>query len=966
MANSNSEHDRDNEREVIPEGDISEVHSEEVSVDKMNPEHLLEKYPELARELKNLFHWIASHHSGKKGLEDDPLDDWLNGSVGRNIGDFKIIRELGSGGMARVFEAEQKSLKRVVALKVLAPHFSLSDKALLKFQREAVAGGRQKHPGIVSVYATGEHDGVHYIVQELVEGGRTLADEFLDYSKSGNLHRGHYNRMAGIIAGVAEALAHAHSSGVIHRDVKPSNILITLEGRPKITDFGLARVDNFLSLSQSGDLSGTPYYMSPEQVQLRRGTIDHRTDIFSLGVTLYKALTLKRPFEGTSSHEVTKKIMSHVPVEPRNVNHRVSRDLSIICMKAIEKDPNRRYQTMTEFSEDLRSYLAGEPISARPMGRIRKSFHWIRRNKIYSLTAAASLLVMAMIAMIALDIYKKNQEEHRIIENRYKLGRETLGWPNFFRRDDPGYLYTRSDPSDPGGYMLQAIFDIESGQLETAVQKLDECIAKCKLNKSVFLEKDAHYLLAVARHRLADGMEDDLKKASLRKEADFHLNQIGKYDPLSLNALVWHEEEDRDLTETGMEKWFLRPIKLNSEHFLVHMYQGLLQFDVLYKGGERRDFEDAIKHLECALKLQPENMTALTILGRIKYFFARFYNLIWLLDDVIMQLDKAIEVSGDSPFHLSAITLGQVWLLRGNNEKALKYYLRSLGDARGSITYIHNVYRGIGTIYAREGRFVEAQEQFEKALKIVPEDSNTNLALSNFLLHQGHNAEALEYAKKAMERFSLDTQTKYPTRLASPFLMCARIYLAQNKYSEALKCLCAMSDSSNAIHSPRDLSFGCFLIATFPEEEFSKTHEDLHPIRVANNLANHAGFDAKDSPVCLSALGTAAYLNGKYRQAHDYFKMALKEMERWPEETRKYYWPADAHIFFELAMVHAKLSMESLDGKADHAEARKYYEKAETIYQTSSKFTTYEYADIIDRIRDSARGMFSESLKTSY
>ncbi|MHC4943470.1 MAG: protein kinase domain-containing protein [Planctomycetota bacterium] len=892
--------------------------------------------------------------------------DWLAGSVGRVIGDFKIIRELGSGGMARVYEAEQISLKRVVALKVLSPHFSLSDKAVLKFQREAVAGGRQKHPGIVSVYATGEDDGTHFIVQELVEGGRTLADEFQDYSNLGTLPRGYFRRMAGIIANVAEALEHSHASGVIHRDVKPTNILLTPEGRPKITDFGLARVEDFLSLSQSGDFSGTPYYMSPEQVEMRRGAIDHRTDIFSLGVTLYKALTLRRPFDGANSREVTKKILSHAPGEPRKVNPRVSKDLSIICMKAMEKDPNHRYQTMAEFAEDLRRFLAGEPISARPAGRIRKSVSWVRRNKIYSLTAAATLLVLIVLATLSIEIYKQKQEERRIIENRYKLGTETLGWPNFFRRDDPGHLYTRSDPSDPGGYMLQAIFAIESGQLEAAVDKLEECIDKCKMSKVPFLEKDAHYLLAVVKHRLAEGLEKELEKEKFRAEADFELDQVGVYDPLSPETLVWHEGDHRSLDGTGMEKWFLRPIKLNSEHFLVHLYHGLLQFEVLYKGGERRDFEDAIEHLEIALKYQPENLTVLTILGRIKYFFARFYNLIELLDDACLKLEKAIELAGDSPFHLTAITLGQAWLLRGDNDRALKYFSRSLEDANGRIVYIHNVYRGIGTIYARQGRFEEALEQYTEAQRIVPDDSNTNLALARYYLHQDSNAAALKYAKQAMARVSNDTRTKYPTRLASAFLMCARVYLAREEYSEALKSLCAMSDSSNAIHSPRDLSFGCFLVATFPEEELLKRHDDLQPIRVANNLANHAGFEARDSPICLTALGTAAYLDGKHHKALDLLKAAQKEMEKWPEEIRKYYWPADAHIFYALAMVHSKLSLDSPAGELEEAKAREYYEKAEEIYQSSSRLTVYEYADIIDRIRNKAMETFSEAVKISY
>jgi tetratricopeptide (TPR) repeat protein/tRNA A-37 threonylcarbamoyl transferase component Bud32 len=315
------------------------------------------------------------------------------------MGDFRIIRMIGKGGMATVYEAEQISLKRRVALKVLPGHLSLHDEAVKRFRREAEAGGRQSHPGIVAIFAVGEHDGSHYIAEELIEGETSLADLLEEYRQEKTLPLGYYQRGAQIILEVAEALQHAHEAGVIHRDVKPSNVLITPDGRPKVSDFGLAKVEDALALSRTGEFIGTPFYMSPEQAMSRRIGIDHRTDIYSLGVSLYELLTLKRPFEGKTSKEVLKKIIFFEAKNPNKLNARVPRDLSTICMKAMEKNPLKRYQTMAELKEDLNRYLHGEVILARPAGAAARTGKWIRRHP-----AAASVAGVLIVSALAIAL----------------------------------------------------------------------------------------------------------------------------------------------------------------------------------------------------------------------------------------------------------------------------------------------------------------------------------------------------------------------------------------------------------------------------------------------------------------------------------------------------------------------------------------------------------------------------------
>jgi len=341
-------------------------------------------------------------------------------AIPRTIGDFHIIREIGRGGMGTVYEAEQISLKRRVALKVLPSHLSFSDEAVQKFRREAEAGGRQSHSGIVAVYAVGEEGGIHYIAQEIVAGGFTLADMLDEFREQSEQPPGYFRDTAQLIARIADALEHAHDSGVIHRDIKPSNILLTDDGQPKVTDFGLAKVEDALALSRSGDFAGTPYYMSPEQAMSRRMGIDHRTDIFSLGVTLYEVLTLERPFLGETSHEVLKRILLFDPASPHKENPRVPRDLSTVCLKAMEKAPEKRYQSMKEFSDDLRRFLSGDVILAKPAGLHVRIWKRAKRNPVVSAAAGVAVLAIMTFSVVVPWVIAAQREAANIVIEKEK------------------------------------------------------------------------------------------------------------------------------------------------------------------------------------------------------------------------------------------------------------------------------------------------------------------------------------------------------------------------------------------------------------------------------------------------------------------------------------------------------------------------------------------------------------------
>ena len=321
--------------------------------------------------------------------------------VGSQFGEFELIRELGKGGMGVVWEALDRSLLRRVALKILPINVELIPQALLRFRREAQAGGRVSHSGIVAIHAFGQHAGTHFIAQELVADGQTLAHLIEERRRQAEVPDGYYPEVARMFVRVADALQVVHGAGVVHRDIKPSNILIGEEGSPKVADFGLAHVEDALVLSRTGNFAGTPFYMSPEQAASRRIGIDHRTDVFSLGATFYEALTLSRPFDGDTSKQVLEKILMDDPVEPRRVRRRIHRDLSVVCLHAMEKKPGRRYQTMAEFAADLRRFLANEPIHARPPSRISRGLRWIRRHRhlaaVFFVSTIALLVVSSLL-----------------------------------------------------------------------------------------------------------------------------------------------------------------------------------------------------------------------------------------------------------------------------------------------------------------------------------------------------------------------------------------------------------------------------------------------------------------------------------------------------------------------------------------------------------------------------------------
>jgi serine/threonine protein kinase/tetratricopeptide (TPR) repeat protein len=333
---------------------------------------------------------VARHEATGASAKPDSKSAERVAELLGELGDYELLEEIGRGGQGVVFRARQKSLNRTVALKVIGLGQWASKAHLKRFRREAEAAASLEHPSIVPIHEVGERDGSCYFSMKFIEGGQL--DEIIRRDPMP------IRQAAELIAKVARTVHYAHEHGILHRDIKPGNILLDAKGEPHLTDFGLARLlETESTVTRTLEVLGTPSYMAPEQALGENAAVGKATDVYALGAVLYQLLTGQPPFAGGTTYETIKLLLDTEPRQPRLWNSKIDRDLSTICLKCLEKDPKRRYSSALSLAEDLERWLKHEPILARHAGIFARGHKWMRRNPTSALLAA-SLVALAAAA----------------------------------------------------------------------------------------------------------------------------------------------------------------------------------------------------------------------------------------------------------------------------------------------------------------------------------------------------------------------------------------------------------------------------------------------------------------------------------------------------------------------------------------------------------------------------------------
>ncbi|MDB4534744.1 protein kinase, partial [Vicingaceae bacterium] len=688
-------------------------------------EAYLAQHADFSQVLRPLLTALEEIKTG--GLEliaDDPKSQKV-------LGDFRIVREIARGGMGIVYEAEQVSMGRKVALKVL-PFASMIDaKPLERFRNEVRAVASLGHPHIVSVYSTGEERGVHYYAMQLIRGqslvavikelqamsseegalsGSSISEIMARSSTNGSAsddsdpndlgeqgresendqaqqdtrahannrtvksetNRNYYSNVARLGIQAAEALAHAHEHGIIHRDIKPGNLMLDAGGQLFVTDFGLARMEA-AGVTMTGDWLGTPRYMSPEQALGKQVVIDHRADIYSLGVTLYELLTLKPAFDANDRQELLRQIAHDEPARPRTVNSRIPRDLETILLKSISKSRDDRYDSAQEISDDLQCFLEDKPIKAKPATLVQRGTKWALRHKPLVASAAAFLILASL--GLAISNYLILQERDSAQQER----------------------------------------TIAEGERATAQNERDEARLQGKRADQNFRRAQAavdQYLTKVSENELLDVPS----LQTLRKEL------------LEL-ALTYYQEFIKDRADDP---------SLQAELSAAHFRVGKITAHIGSKPNSIESHRIALTLREQLVKANPESTDYQSQLAISRY-----------------ELAEQLRAIGETPEATELLEN----IIRDSNELDA----RDAGDLE-SRTIRARAFHGLGRVQISTGDFVNSVHSYQKAIDIqqvlVNEDpgadkrmyvlasSFTNLGVAQSM--QGNKSEALASHEEAL------------------------------------------------------------------------------------------------------------------------------------------------------------------------------------------------------------------------
>ena len=694
------------------------------------------------------------------------------------FGDYELLEEIGRGGQGVVYRAHQKSLNRTVALKVIALGSWATQTHLKRFCREAEAAASLQHPSIVPIHEVGERDGQCYFSMKFIEGGQL--DEVVTSatadSSGGERKPMPIRQAAELVAKVARTVHNAHEHGILHRDIKPGNILLDANGEPHLTDFGLARLlDTQSSVTRTIDVLGTPSYMAPEKAAGETTKLCKATDVYGLGAVLYQLLTGQPPFAGGTTYETIRLLRDTEPRQPRLLNPKIDRDLSTICLKCLEKDPMRRYPASAGLAEDLEHWLKHEPIQARRTGIFARGKKWVRRNPTSALLAASLIALAAAVGWI---IWKTEFVAHPVPN-----GIAVLPFENLSR-----------DPDN--AYFAEGIHE----EILTRLASIAALKVISRTSTQQYQSKPRNLREIARQLGVANILEGSVQKAAdqvrvnvqlINAETDSHLwadtydrklnnifgveSEIAKGIAQSLQAKLTSREEQalavKPTNNPEAYDAYLRGLALDARSYseaygapsfeekAISSYDRAIQLDPKFAAAWARLSRDNVhlyspfgspaeaargdaakRALENAQKLAPNSSETLLALGYYQYWVLRDYG---LAKTTFKQVGNMLPGSSEVPY-----ALGLIAKYERNWDESIAYFEQALTlDPRNMDLLV----RAAAT-YAGLRQFPLAIKLYDHALDVIPNDPQLMALKANMYLAEGNLQESAKLVIDVNER----------------------------------------------------------------------------------------------------------------------------------------------------------------------------------------------------------------------